>query len=74
MLHPFSQHFIFFITYEGLNKLERFLLISLSSLVKYNTGLLIILISYKENEVMWIWLQEAYSWHFIFSITNEWAH
>jgi hypothetical protein len=36
-----------------------------------NTNLLGALVSYKENEILWIWLLVMYSQYFIFFVTYE---
>ncbi len=52
----YSQHFIFFATYEGHNKLECYITRCLKSLQGTNiTAYLAKFISYEEYEVSWIW-------------------
>jgi hypothetical protein len=71
---PYSQHFIFFVTYEfaqwawvlHCTRLERLAMDKQSSL-------LVPLVSYKEYKVLWIRHQWLYSQHFIFSVTYEFA-
>jgi hypothetical protein len=56
---------------DGTNKLECFSLETLSSLVYWKKGL-VLFVSYKGNEVLWILSQKLYSQHFIFLVTYEW--
>ncbi len=71
---PYSQHFFFFVNDEWAQKAR---VLHYSEVEKACQGkyfsLLGPLISYKENEALFIWLSRPYSQHFIFFVNDEWA-
>jgi hypothetical protein len=70
---PYSQHFIFFVTYEGANKYVLHYYIRLERLFgEKHSSLLDPFVSYKEKKVLRIHLQVPYSQHFIFFVTCVW--
>ncbi len=64
---PFSQHFIFLKITNDLNKLECCINKARKACHGKHSSLLNQFISYEENEVLWIQLQELYSQNFISS-------
>jgi hypothetical protein len=70
-LGVYSQYFIFYITQEYSNEI----LLQYTKLESFarnkHTRLLGLFISYKENEVFWIFSLGLYSYSFIFFITQE---
>ncbi len=71
LLGPYTQHFIFFVTFE-LSQQARVLHYSgLERLIRTNTLTYWPHMSY---EVLWIMLLGLYSQLFIFFATYEWAH
>ncbi len=67
---PYSQHFIFFITYDWAHKVTVFVPAGLVNLVEYNTfGPFV---SYKENRVFGLWYLGQQQ--LIFFVTYESSH
>ncbi len=73
LMRTYSQHFIFFITYEWVQQGRVFVpgMFLQPSVMKHPSSLHP-LVSYKENGALWIWLLRQYSQHFIFFITYKW--
>jgi hypothetical protein len=71
-LGPYSQHFIFIVTYEQTLKARVLYTTKLERLGGYkHSSLLDLFVSYEENEVLWIQPLGPYSQHFIFIVTYE---
>ncbi len=74
LLSLYSQHFIFFVTYEWALLAWVLYYISLKSIARdKHSSLLGPCIKYKENVVLWIQLHGQCSQHFIFFVTYKWA-
>ncbi len=65
---PYSHHFIFLVFIERAKEARVFVSGKpFQPCVMYHTSLFGPFVIYKENVVLWIWIQVAYSQHFIFS-------
>jgi hypothetical protein len=74
LLKTYLQHFIFFVAYEWAQQARVLVHTRLERLAcDKNSSLLGKFMSYKENEVLWMWILETYSQHFIFFVAYKWA-
>jgi hypothetical protein len=73
-LGPYSQHFIFFITYEWAQQARMLDYTWLEKLARdKHYSFLGLFISCNENGILCIWDLGTYSQHFIFFVTYDWA-
>jgi hypothetical protein len=72
VLGPYSQHFIFFVSFESAQQARLLYNINLERLASdKQSNLLGQSVSYKENEVLWIQPLGLYSQLFIFFVTYK---
>ncbi len=75
LLGPYSQHFIFFVTYECAHKLVCLSLVSVSGLVWSNTlAFWAQKLQRKQSLVNMAWLLGSYSQHFFFFVAYKCVH
>jgi hypothetical protein len=71
---PYSQHFIFFVSYDRAQKARVFVHSKpFQPSVTKHYSFIGTSTSYRENEVLYIHPQKSYSQHFIFFVSYEWA-